>query len=229
MPEQPETLPAPTDARLPVTYEAAQKALAECSRVDECKGWSDRAAALASYARQAKDNTLHNLALRIQARAQRRMGELLKQVPRGDSDGVNLAQHRRAGAVPPVTRTQMAREAGLSDRQRKTALRVANVPEPQFTAALASPKPPTVTALAAMGTSSRPSPPEPAAQPADPATASRALGLLRDLAAFCAGNDAAAIALGCRDPDVARGHVEEIDRWLDRFVTRLPQVAEGRL
>ncbi len=227
MPEQPETLPAPTDARLPVTYEAAQKALAECSRVDECKGWSDRAAALASYARQAKDNTLHNLALRIQARAQRRMGELLKLVPDqrgGDRGGPT-------GGRPPIgqTRTQAARNAGLSDHQRKTALRVASVPEPAFTAAVESPQPPTVTALAAMGTSSRPAAREPDVPPADPATASRALGLLRDLAAFCAGNDAAAIALGCRDPDVARGHVEEIDRWLDRFVTRLPRTAEGRL
>ena len=227
MPEQQQTLPATTDARLPVTYETAQKALAECSRVDECKGWSDRGAALASYARQAKDTTLHHLALRIQARAQRRMGELLKQVPRGDADGANLAQHRRAGTVPPVTRTQIARDAGLSERQRKTALRIASVPESAFTAAVESPRPPTVTALAAMGTSSRAAPPEPAVRPADRTTASLALGMLRDLAAFCATNDPAAIALACHDPDAARGHVEEIDRWLDQFVTRLPNDANG--
>ena len=227
MPEQQQTLPAIPGARLPVTYETAQKALAECSRVDECKGWSDKAAALASYARQAKDTTLHHLALRIQARAQRRMGELLKQVPRGDAAGANLMQHRRDGGGPPVTRTQIARDAGLSERQRKTALRIASVPEPDFTAAIDSPKPPTVTALAAMGTSSRPAQPEPEVQPADPATASRALGLLRELAAFCTMTDPAAIALACRDPDGARGHVEEIDRWLDQFVTRLPQSVEA--
>jgi hypothetical protein len=219
--------PATVDARLPVTYEAAQKALAECSRVDECKDWSDKAAALASYARQAKDNTLHNLALRIQARAQRRMGELLKQVPRGDSDGANLLQNRRAATVPPVTRTQVAAGAGLSERQRKTALRVANVPETAFTAAVESPEPPTVTELARMGTSRKASAPEPTVQPADRATASRALGLLRELAAFCAMTDAPAIALACQDPDVARGHVEEIDRWLDRFVTRLATAEDG--
>lgn len=220
MAEKQHTLPAATDARLPVTYEAAQKALAECSRVDECKDWSDKAAALASYARQAKDNSLHNLALRIQARAQRRMGELLKLVPDqrgGDRGGPT-------GGRPPIgqTRTQAARNAGLSDHQRKTALRVASVPEPAFTAAVESPQPPTVTALAAMGTSSRPAAPEPDVRPVDPATASRALGLLRELAAFCATHDAAAIALACHDPDAAHGYVEEIDRWLDRFVTRLP-------
>lgn len=223
-----QSTPAAASARLPVTYEMAQKALAECSRVDECKDWSDKAAALASYARQAKDNTLHNLALRIQARAQRRMGELLKQVPRGDSDGANLLQNRRAATVPPVTRTQVAADAGLSDRQRKTALRIASVPEPAFTAAVDSGEPPTVTELARMGTSSKPSVPEPEVRPADRASASRALGLLRDLAAFCATNDAAAIALACHDPDAARGHVEEIDRWLDQFVTRLQNAPEGR-
>ncbi len=221
MPEQQQTLPVTTDARLPVTYETAQKALAECSRVDECKGWSDKAAALASYARQAKDTTLHNLALRIQARAQRRMGELLKLIPRGDE----ATRFGREGDHPPVgeTRTQAARSAGLSDHQRKTALRIASVPESAFTAAVESARPPTATALAAMGTSNRPAPPEPVVRPADRATASLALGLLRDLAAFCATNDPAAIALACHDPDAARGHVEEIDRWLDQFVTRLPE------
>lgn len=219
MPEAIQNLPAAVDARLPVTYEAAQRALAECSRVDECKDWSDKAAALASYARQARDNTLHNLALRIQARAQRRMGELLKQIP--SAQGANLTATGRAGAVP-ISRESVARDAGLSDRQRKTALRMASVPEAAFTGAVESPEPPTVTELARMGTSSKPAAPEPAVHPADRATASRALGLLRELAAFCGTNDAAAIALACHDPDIARGHVEEIDRWLDRFVTRLP-------
>ncbi len=225
MSEAIQNVPAAVDARLPVTYEAAQKALAECSRVDECKDWSDKAAALASYARQANDNTLHNLALRIQARAQRRMGELLKQIPSGQ--GANLTAAGRAGAVP-ICRESVARDAGLSDRQRKTALRVASVPEPAFTAAVESPQPPTVTALAAMGTSSRPAAPEPDVRPADPTTELRALGMLRDLAAFCATSEPVAIALACRDPEAARGHVEEIDRWLDQFVTRLPHAEEGR-
>ena len=67
---------------VPRSTKRRRQALAECSRVDECKDWSDKAPALASYARQAKDSTLHNLALRIQQRAQRRMGELLKHIPR---------------------------------------------------------------------------------------------------------------------------------------------------
>lgn len=217
-----DTLPAPTNAQLPATYQAAQKALAECSRVDECKHWSDKAQALASYARQAKDSSLHNLALRIQARAQRRMGELLKLVPRGDADGANLAQNRQEGAHPPVTRTQVARDAGLSDYQRKTALRIASVPDGDFEAAVESDKPPTVTEMAMRGMVAKPAAPVPDVPPADPALIARAHRWLREFAAFCGAHDPAAIALGCQDGDMLRGYVETVDGWLDQFVTRLP-------
>jgi len=213
----PATLPAPADAQLPATYTAAQKALAECSRVDECKDWSDKAQALASYARQAKDSTLHNLALRIQSRAQRRMGELLKQIPRGDE----ATRYGQAGALPPVTRGQAAADAGLSEHQRKTAQRIASIPAPDFEAAVESSKPPSITELAIRGTVTKPPVPEPT--PAAPAIAQRAQSLLRDLAAFCGTCDATAVAVSpAIDADLMRGAVKTIDSWLDRFVTRLP-------
>src|SRR6185312_6967855 len=97
------------------------------------------------------DTTLHNLALRIQQRAQRRLGELLKQIPRADE----ATRFGQVGAHPPVTRTQAAADAGLSEHQRKTALRIANVPEPDFEAAVESAKPPTVTEMALRGTATR--------------------------------------------------------------------------
>jgi hypothetical protein len=74
-------LPNIADARLPATYESAKRALAECSRIDECQDWADKAAAVASYARQARDETLFSLATRIKARALDRCGELLRQIP----------------------------------------------------------------------------------------------------------------------------------------------------
>ena len=42
--------------------------------------WADKAAALASYAKQSEDTTLEKAALRIRARAIRRAGELLKAI-----------------------------------------------------------------------------------------------------------------------------------------------------
>ena len=64
----------PSQARLPRTYEAAREALATCQDIDECKEWADKAAALASYARQSEDVELERMAARIRARAMRRAG-----------------------------------------------------------------------------------------------------------------------------------------------------------
>jgi hypothetical protein len=47
---------------------------------DECKTWADKAAALASYAKQSEDKGLENSSKRIKARAISRCGELLKQI-----------------------------------------------------------------------------------------------------------------------------------------------------
>src|SRR5690554_3481448 len=92
-------------ARLPQTYEAAKSALAQCSAVDECKDWADKAAALASYAKQSNDDQLEKLALRIRARAIRRAGELLKQI----EPGYGANQNIKDGSDPNVlTRKQAA-------------------------------------------------------------------------------------------------------------------------
>lgn len=116
-------------AKLPASYSAAKAALMECSRIDECKEWADRASALASYAKQAQDSQLEDMAKRIKNRALRRAGELLDQIE--PAHGAN--QNIRAGAVPNVpTRKQAASEAGLSERQAKQVLRMAQVPEPVF-------------------------------------------------------------------------------------------------
>jgi hypothetical protein len=143
-------LPSVANAKLPETYERAKTALAECSTIDECKDWSDKAAALASYAKMSDDDTLRKYAERIQARAISRCGDLLRQIKpvRGDKslfvDSV--------GAHTIVTRKSAATDAGLSEHQRNMAIRVANVPKEEFEKLVESDNPPTVAKLAAMGT-----------------------------------------------------------------------------
>jgi len=153
-------LPATIDvatAWLPAAYENAKIALAQCDAIDQCKEMADKAEALASYARQANDLELRQMADRIQARAIRRCGELLRQIE--PASEMNLKQNRRDGTVPSVTRTQAATDAGLSERQRKTAIRVATVPVAEFERSVESPNPPSVTALAERGKErSKPSP-----------------------------------------------------------------------
>jgi hypothetical protein len=208
----------PATARLPAKYEAARAAIAECSRVDECKDWADKAAALASYARQAKDDSLRVMALRIQARAERRAGELLKQIPAANGARTDLQPHPGAH-----TRSQAAKDAGLSKHQKDTALRVANVPQDEFDAAVESASPPTLGALAARGTASRAT----ESQPDIAHLARKARYMLMEFATFCGAHDPIEIARAMGDPDSCRGNVEMIDAWLDRFVTNLKSEDEA--
>lgn len=147
-------LPVHISAPLPATYEAARSALAQCQAVDECKEWADKAAALASYARQSEDLEMEKMAVRIRARAMRRAGELLKQIEPGQGarDG-----KREDGEGLPL-RSDVARQAGMSERQQKTAVRVASIPERQFTEQVESANPPTLTELARQGIQKREAP-----------------------------------------------------------------------
>lgn len=136
-------------AKLPQTYANAKVALFNCVTVDECQSWADKAAALASYAKQAQDEELMKMATRIKARAIRRAGELLKQIEPKQGSNQNIQE----GDRPKVqTRTEVARDAGLSEHQTKQALRTASVPDEQFEQLVESENPPTVTKLSELGT-----------------------------------------------------------------------------
>ena len=172
--EQAGSVPVTSEqARLPASYEAAKQALAQCEALDECKDWADKAAALASYARQAEDVELERKAARIRARAMRRAGELLKQIEPGHGQNQNIND----GTVNKVlTRTEAAREAGMSERQQVTAVRIANVPSADFEKAVESPTPPTITTLAQQGVQKREAPdPETWLKGRDPAAFNKAL------------------------------------------------------
>lgn len=146
------SLPSVQGATLPRTYEAARTALAECQNIDECKDWADKAAALASYAKQAEDETLLKMATRIKARAVRRSGELLNQIEPGQGarDG-----KRGEGNHTPL-RSDVAREAGMSKHQQVQAVRVANIPQDDFDTQVESDTPPTLSQLAQQGIKPKP-------------------------------------------------------------------------
>jgi hypothetical protein len=198
-----------------VRYEAARQAIAECERLDECKDWSDKAAAIAAYARQKNDHSLRVMAIRIQARAERRLGELLKQIPPDES-----TRYGRASPRPPGgTRKQAAFDAGLSDYERKRALRTASVPEADFNRQVEGPQPPTVRELADQGTQSRAVETTPESERFKAACAA-----LHAFVGFCDANDAADTAEVFRTNDIemARACATTLDQWLDRFVSNLP-------
>jgi hypothetical protein len=140
------------NARLPQAYEAAKLALSNCASVDECKDWADKAAALASYAKQANDEDLMKQATRIRDRAIRRMGEVLKQFDARPSN----AEKQSEGDHTLISQREAAEQAGITKHQQVQAVRVANVPADDFERQVESDKPPTISQLAMQGIKPRP-------------------------------------------------------------------------
>jgi hypothetical protein len=212
-------------ATLPVNYERAKEALRTCSSIDECKDWADKMAALASYAKQADDMTLHNLATRISARAIRRAGDLLKTF---ENEGAGAGRPPKSpvgnhSQLPEMTRRRAADAAGLSPHQELQAVRVANVPAEEFEAALESDTPATVTKLAEMGKTSRPR------TTTGFIEATQALGLIHRCADFCGTYDASFIVGGVTPAErpEAVAQLQSVMTWFRTFSDQLQKGAAG--
>ncbi len=205
-------------AKLPQTYEGAKRALAECVKLDECKHWKDKAAALASYAKQANDDELHTFATRIKARAIRRCGELLQQIEPA------TGAHLKREVTLPLSRTQAATDAGLSEHQRKTALQVANVPADLFEHQVESDEPPTIEQLAAQGKQPTLGPDHLGLRtPLEFQAATKLIGIFYDLAKHALPMDIAAAVRGLTGherPDIRKG-IQSTREWLTKIEAEL--------
>lgn len=214
------SLPAISTARLPATYEAARQALANCQDIDECQEWADKAAALASYAKQAEDETLMKMATRIKARATRRAGELLMQI---EPDKGGRPSETGAGTHTSFTRADAARDAGMSKHQQVQATRIASVPAADFERQVESPKPPTLTQLAAQGIKPRPLVDH---KGRDPKAFNRALHFLGTFENYAdeleaADVDRALSSLIDKERAALRAFINRIDAIHDRIMTRI--------
>jgi hypothetical protein len=186
--------PSGRGARMPVNYEKARAALAECVRLDECKAWRDKAQAIASYAKQARNDDLAVMAIRIKARATRRLGELLESI-----EPPKNQHHARAQvANGRGTRADAERRAGISPRQGKQARRVARVPLKAFEEQVEAAKPPTIERLARQGTQAKVVPMN------GRAAATKLMWMLDKFARDLAGVDIAAAGRGLSKKDAAR-------------------------
>lgn len=74
-----------------VKYEAARAALSVAVKVDEVKDIRDKSQAMASYAKQARDTVLMQLAAEIKVRAERKAGQMLSEMEK--SKGAATRSH----------------------------------------------------------------------------------------------------------------------------------------
>lgn len=148
--------PAQTDTAL-ARYDAMVTAIAECERVDEVKDIRDKAVALEAYYRQARNLEAERQAANVRLRAERRSGELLKELARaetasGGDTGANQYGRRVAasdGATPPSEYTATLDSMGMSRQQAHRFQSLANVDEREFEAALADPGKPSANGIIA--------------------------------------------------------------------------------
>lgn len=154
--QSPESEGATENARKPlVLYEAMVSAIAECARIDEIKDIRDKAMALEMYHRQANNFEAEREAANVRLRAERRAGELLRDLARAKVPNPLGAGGKSGKIVGSNDATQQsAYAAALEDHgiSRQTAHRyqaLAAVPEKVFEDALSGPEKPTAVRVVA--------------------------------------------------------------------------------
>jgi hypothetical protein len=118
-----------------VRYDAMCRAISDTLAVDEVKKIRDQAAALAEYARQAKNREAEQQCQEIRVRAEARWGDLYK-----------ASLKARAGRPPENSFPRESnfrgaptlKDMGVSDKQSHEWQRLSDVPKDQFEEALAN-------------------------------------------------------------------------------------------
>lgn len=155
-------------------YERMCSAIAECVAVDEAKDIRDKALALEAYYRQARNLDAEREAANVRLRAERRVGELLKDLARADHADAGRASGlaRAVNASPEDTRSiseqamatgpspyaSALRDHGISRQTAHKFQALANIPTADFERALRAPERPSTKGVIARATVREPTP-----------------------------------------------------------------------
>jgi len=181
---------------VPVEYETAIQALTECANLNETKYWSDKADALAAWAKIYHSDEAGRKAKLLKMHAYRRMGQLAGEI-------------RPKANKKPGPRALLV-ESGLTLTEAAAARTLSRITDKQFTAAQRAPASPITVARRFTDT--------------EPVWGgfSRPMYLAR---AFMRDNKPLAV-IRAIDPshyDMARQMAIEVSEWLDELEQKLPK------
>jgi len=141
-----------------IRYDAMCHAIAAAYEVDEVKDIRDKARAFEVYAQQAQNTEAERQACEIRLRAERKCGQMLAQVHRSKGG--------RPAAENPPHRGESFQDVrarnGISSKQAENWQKLADVPDDEFEATLATPgQKPTTAGIIAAHTEPQQSPVDP--------------------------------------------------------------------
>jgi hypothetical protein len=121
-----------------VKYDAACQAVAELKSVDEAKELRDEAMAMQVYARQAENKQLEADAAAIRMRAERRLGQLMKQqrATVGLNKGGRPVKPKTGFSKNPVSEKPTLASQNVSKNLAHKARTLSAMPEPEFNEAV---------------------------------------------------------------------------------------------
>jgi hypothetical protein len=157
-----------TQANPLALYDRMCTAIAECSRVDEAKDIRDKALALEAYYRQARNLDAEREAANVRLRAERRVGELLKELARAETPNPQGIGGKSAKIDTSAHRTQQSpyaaalHDQGISRQAAHRFQNLAAIPQEDFERALSGPEKVSTSSVLRAAPAPRPAPPTPA-------------------------------------------------------------------
>lgn len=128
-----------------VKFNQAYQALMIAKNIDEVKQIRDQAEALRLYLKQQGESLeMQNACAEIKLRAERRAGEILREMPKneGGGNGSNQYEKRATGntMLPVADVTPTLSDIGLTKMQSSRFQSIASIPELSFEQAIAETK-----------------------------------------------------------------------------------------